>query len=232
MRVWKLGWLTLTLILLVEAALAQDRQRWEVSPFAGFETSASYPVESAFGAPGSFVPIGTANTSTIDQLRVNSGLSFGAFIDYTVLEDLQLEFLWARNQTTYSQHDFVTGLYTEAYDSNIDQYQFGVLYPFRGSGYYREKKKFVPFVAGGLGFTHESNNNGNPNRTAFAFNLGGGAKYFLSKNFGLRGDIRYMPTYANSSPDYACDLFGNCFYVRSRNFENRANFSGGIVFRF
>jgi opacity protein-like surface antigen len=212
--------------------LAQDRHRWEISPFGGFETGDSFPVQSAFGPPGSFIPIGTTNTSTIDRLRVNSGLSYGTFIDYTILEDLQLEFMWTRNPTTYSQHDFVTGLYTEAYDSNIDQYQFGLLYPFRGSGFYREERKFVPFVAGGLGFTHESNDNGNADRTAFAFNLGGGAKYYLSKNFGLRGDIRYMPTYANSTPGYACDVFGNCFYVHSRNFENRANFSGGIIFRF
>jgi hypothetical protein len=77
-----------------------------------------------------------------------------------------------------------------------------------------------------------SNSNGNPDRTAFAFNLGGGAKYYLSKNFGLRGDIRYMPTYANSTPSFACDIFGNCFNVPSRNFENRVNFSGGIILRF
>jgi opacity protein-like surface antigen len=139
--------------------------------------------------------------------------------------------MYTRNQTTYSQHNFVTGLYTEAYDSNINQYQFGVLVPFLGSGYYRERK-FVPYVAGGLGFTHESNDNGNHNRTDFAFNLGGGAKYFLTKNFGLRGDLRYMPTYANSTPGYACDFFGNCFYVRSYNYQNRGNFSGGIIFRF
>ena len=87
-------------------------------------------------------------------------------------------------------------------------------------------------VATGLGFIHESNDNGNPNRTDFAFNLGGGAKYFLTKNFGLRGDLRYMPNYANSTPGYACNFYGNCFYVRSYNFQNRGNFSGGIIFRF
>jgi len=195
MRIWKLCWLALTLVMLAEAALAQDRRRFEISPFASFETSSSYPVQSAFGTPGSFVPIGTTNTSTIDQLRVNSGLSYGAFIDYSVLDQLQLEFMWTRNPTTYSQHDFVTGLYTEAYDSNIDQYQFGVLFPLLGSGYYRERK-FVPFVAGGLGFTHESNSNGNPDRTAFAFNLGGGASITCPKISGFAatsGTCRRMP---------------------------------------
>ncbi len=232
MRVWKLFWLALTLVILAEAALAQDRHRLEISPFAGYETADSFPVQTVFGTPGSFIPIGVPITSNIDRLRVNSGLSYGAFIDYTILQDLQLEFMWARNPTTYSQHNFVTGLYTEAFDSNINQYQFGVLYPFRGSGYYREEKKFVPFVAGGLGFTHESNSNGNADRTAFAFNLGGGVKYYLSKNFGLRGDIRYIPTYANSTPSFACDIFGNCYNVPYYHYENRVNFSGGIILRF
>ena len=185
-------WLAFVLLLLAEATLAQNSGRLEISPFAGYETSGSYPVESAFGTPGSFIPTGTTSISTIDRLRVNGDLSFGGFVDYSVLDNLQLEFMYTRNQTTYSQHDFLTGLYTEAYDSNIDQYQWGVLYPFLGAGYFRPRK-FVPFIAGGLGFTHESNNNGNPNRNAFAFNLGGGAKYFLTKHFGLRGDLRYMP---------------------------------------
>jgi len=231
MRTLKLCGLALALLLFAEAAMAQNSGRFEISPFAGYETSGSYPVVSTFGTPGSFIPSGTPNNAPIDQLRANGNLSFGGFLDYSVAEYVQLEFMYTRNQTTYSQHNFVTGLYTEAYDSNINQYQFGVLVPFLGSGYYRERK-FVPYVAGGLGFTHESNNNGNRNRTDFAFNLGGGAKYFLTKNFGLRGDLRYMPTYANSTPGYACDFFGNCFYVRSYNYQNRGNFSGGIIFRF
>ena len=99
---------------------------------------------SAFGTPGSSIPIGTTNASNIDQLRVNGDLSFGGFLDYSVLDYLQLEFMYTRNQSTYSQHNFVTGAYTFAYDSNIDQYQFGVLVPFLGSGFYRERK-FVPY---------------------------------------------------------------------------------------
>jgi hypothetical protein len=231
MRIREFYCLSVIVVLLATAASAQSRGRFELSPFVGFETSGSYPVQSTFGAPGSFIPLNTA-TSTIDRLRVNSNLSFGTFIDYSILQDLQLEFMWAHNPTTYSEHDFTTGRYTEAFDSNIDQFQFGILYPFRRGGFYGEERKFVPFVAGGLGFTHEFNNNGNPNRTAFAFNLGGGAKYYLSRNFGLRGDIRYMPTYANSTPGFTCDIFGNCFNTPSRNFENRVNFSGGIILRF
>lgn len=232
MKLRWLGRLISVVFMLVMAAWAQ-KGKFEVSPLVGWETSGSYPVLNATVTPGSsFVPTAPSASSTIDRLRLDSSLSFGAFIDYSVAQSLDLEALWVRNQTTYSQHDFTTGLYSQIFDSNVDQVEFGLLYPFRRGGFYGEENKFQPFIAGGLGFTHESNNQGNPNRTSFAFNLGGGVKYYLSKHFGLRGDLRYMPTYANTTNGFACDIFGNCFEVRQRNFQQRGNFSGGIIFRF
>ena len=122
------------------------------------------------------------------------------------MEYLQLEFMYTRNQTTYSQHNFITGLYSFAYDSNIDQYQFGILVSLPGAAVTTGSGNSLPISPTGLGFTHESNDNGIPNRTDFAFNLGGGAKYFLTKHFGLRGDLRYMPTYAEYHPGLCLQL--------------------------
>ncbi len=211
--------LVLSAVFVLVLTASAQKGKIEISPFVGWESSGSYPV------------VNTANPN-IDQLRVDSALSFGGFFDFKVAQSLDLEALWARNQTTYSQHDFTTGLWSKVFDSNLDQVEFGLLYAFRRSGFYGEENKFQPFVAGGLGFSHESNNLGNPNRTAFAFNLGGGVRYYVSKHFGLRGDLRYMPTYANTTNGLACDFFGNCFLVRQHNFQQRGNFTGGILFRF
>jgi opacity protein-like surface antigen len=205
-------------IILVLAASAQ-KGKFEISPLVGWETSGSFPV----------VNITNPN---INQLRVDSSLSFGASISYAVTQPLYLETLWVRNQTTYSQHNFITGNYSQVFDSNVDQVEFGILYSFLRASFYGEENKFQPYIAGGLGFTHEDNRQGNADRTNFAFNLGGGVKYYPSKHFGLLGDIRYMPTYANTTTGIACDIFGNCFEIRQRNFQNRGNFSGGIIFRF
>jgi len=234
MKLRGLSWLISALLVFSVAASAQRKGKFEISPFAGWESSGSFPVQTTTVVTGgSFVPTVPATTSTVDRLRLDSSLAYGAYVDYAILEQLVLEGLWAHNQTTYSQHDFSTGLYSFAFDSHVDQVEFGVLYPFRFGGfYYTEDRHFEPFVAGGVGFTHESNGQGNPNRTSFAFNLGGGAKLFLSKNFGLRGDIRYMPTYANTTNGVSCDFFGNCFSVKQRNFQNRAMFTGGIILRF
>lgn len=134
----------------------RDVSKWEVSPFVGYETSGSYPVTNSF---------------TIDRLRVDSALGYGTFIDYSITENSQAEFMWSRNNTSFSERDAATQTYSKAFNSDFDQYSFGLLYMLRNS-----ERKLRPFIAGGIGASHESNSGINPNRTLLAFNLGGGVK--------------------------------------------------------
>lgn len=197
-----------------------EGEKWEVTPFGGFETSGSFPI----------VPTQSLDPTlpTIDRLRVNSSASFGTFVDYSLSENLQAEFMWNRNNTSFSEHDFDTNTYSKAFNSDIDQYQFGLLYMLRNN-----EHKLRPFIAGGIGFTHESNEGAdNPNRTLLSFGLGGGVKYTVTRHIGLRGDIRWLPTRANSTPGLTCDFFGNCFQVNQPNYLERVNFTGGVIFRF
>ena len=189
-----------------------EYKKWELAPFVGYETGGSYPVTNSF---------------TVDRLRVDRGVSFGTFIDYSVTENSQAEFMWARNNTSFSDRDASTGTYSKAFNSDFDQFSFGFLYMLKNS-----ERKLRPFIAGGIGFSHESNTGGNPNRTLLAFNLGGGAKYELSRHFGLRGDLRWLPSRANKTPQIQCDIFGNCFQQNVSNYLQRVMFSGGIAFRF
>lgn len=190
----------------------RDVTKWEVSPFAGYETGGSYPV---------------INSLTIDRLRVDSGLSFGTFIDYSLTENSQAEFMWGRNNTSFSERDAATGTYSKAFNSNFDQFSFGFLYMLKNS-----ERKLRPFIAAGIGFAHESNSGGAANQTLLAFNLGGGAKYELARHIALRGDLRWLPSRANKTPAVQCDAFGNCFQQNVSNYLQRVNFSGGISFRF
>ena len=192
--------------------------RFEVSPFAGYETSGSYPV--------SLYSNGTIS-NPINELRVNPATSYGTFLSYNLTENFQAEFMWDRNNTSYSGRQVSDGTYFKAYTSNINQYQFGGEYTFRDSNY-----RLRPYAAASIGFTHDSNSGGNSNRTEFAFSVGGGVKYYLSRHFGLRGDIRYMPTYGSSSYGLYCQPFGFCYQAKVANFLNRGNFVGGLIFRF
>lgn len=205
-------------LFLLAAIPASAQQRFEVTPFVGYETSSSYPV--TVGNTGN-------QTAPIDNLRVNSSTAFGGFFDYGLTENFQPEFMWNRNNTSYSAHDILTNSYFSAYHSRVDQFQFGGIYMFRGSEY-----KLRPYAAASIGFTHESNSNLTPNRTAFAFSLGGGVKYSLGQHFGLRGDIRYLPTYGSSSDTTYCDPYFGCYPTTVSNYLNRVSMVGGIVIKF
>jgi len=201
------------------AASTRAQGRFEVSPFVGFETSGSYPVSLSSS---------TTITDPINQLRVNQAMSYGTFLDYNVTENFQAEFMWDRNNTSYSARRVIDGTYFKAFNSDVDQFQFGGQYAFLDSSH-----RFRPYVAASVGFTHDSNSGGNPNRTEFGFSMGGGVKYTLSRHLGLRGDIRYMPTYGSSSYGLYCDpFFGVCYQAKVANFLNRANFVGGLIFKF
>jgi len=195
-------------------AIAQwrDFSKWEITPFVGFETRGSYPVTNSF---------------TVDRLRLDSSASFGAYIDHSLTENAQLEFMWSRNNTSFSAHDLTTNSYSKAFNSDIDQFEIGFLYMLRNS-----ERKLRPFIDAGVGFTHEFNDGGNPNHTLLAFGLGGGTKYELSRHFALRGDLRWLPSRANRTPGVTCDFFGNCFQQLQSNYLQRVNLTGGISFRF
>jgi hypothetical protein len=214
----KYGWTLAAGLCLLAGAPANaqwyDGTKWEVTPFVGYETGSTYPINPA------------DNTFGVTSLRSAGATSFGTFVDYSLTENFQAEFMWDRNNTYYSQQILPTPGYFKAFDSDIDQFQFGMLYMVMGS-----QHKLRPYFAGGLGFTHEANDNGTPNRTDFAYSIGGGLKYQWTKHIGFRGEARYMPTYANTSLQEYCSPFG-CYEANARNYESRGNFVGGIIFSF
>jgi outer membrane protein W len=189
------------------------REKWEVTPFVGYETNGSYPL--------------TSSTVTINALRINGAASFGTFIGYSFTPNAEFEFMWDRNLTSYSDQRTPGAAYMKAYNSSVDQYQFGALFTILG-----EEHKWRPYIAGGLGFTHEFNSGGNPPRLDFSYSFGGGVKYALTRHLSFRGDARYMPTYANSSLARYCDPFYGCYNAKVSNYQHRGNFVGGLAFRF
>ncbi|GAC1647937.1 MAG: hypothetical protein NVS9B15_06550 [Acidobacteriaceae bacterium] len=210
--------------------------RVEVTPFGGFETGASAPLTVKSDANGN-------PTSAINSVSIHKGGSYGAFFDYSKSENFQYEFMWVRNSTSLSQHDFIVGNSFDTYSARADQYQFGVLFHLLDS-----TRKLRPYIAGGVGFTHTvradtpftsaSNNpdfipaSGGGTDTAFAFNLGAGAKFYATRHIGLRLDGRFLPSYATSTQGVICDELGFCSNGTKRNFYQRLNLGAGVILRF
>ena len=194
--------------------------KFEIAPFVGFETGASAPLPIALD-PTTGIPV-----TTIDRIGLEKGLSYGAFLDWHKWQPVALELMWARNRSTYTQHDAAVDQSSKLYNSTLDQYQFGALFGVLGAD-----RKLSPFVAGGLGFTHSDNATGSTN-TAFAWNIGGGVKYNLARHFGLRADARLLPTYASKIQGLVCDEFNGCYNGTQSKYFNRLNLSAGVNFRF
>ena len=190
-------------------------EKWEFTPVVGYETSGSYPLSP------------TSATVLVNDLRIDGAISFGTFIGYSLTSNSQFEFLWDRNLTSYSLQPTPGAPYRKAYDSTVDQYQFGVLYMFLG-----DEHKWRPFFAGSVGFTHEFNSGGNPTRLDFAYGIGGGVKYTLTRYLSFRGDARYMPTYANSGLATYCSPFYGCYTAKVSQYQHRGNFVAGLAFHF
>lgn len=220
---YRIAWFLAVAAFLSMGVSTKAQGRFEVTPFVGYETSGTYPIEVLPGTGGSL--------ALVDHLRVNDAISYGSFLDYNLSENFQFEFMWDRNNTFYSARDITTQEYFKAYNSDIDQFQFGGLYTFLGS-----EHKLRPYVAASLGFTHDSNSpistgfTSVSNRTAFAWSVGGGVKYYLNRHVGFRGDVRFLPTYGSSSNGGNCDPFYGCY--TARNYLDRGNFVGGLIFRF
>ena len=220
---YRIAWFLAVAAFLLMGVSTNAQGKFEVTPFVGYETSGSYPI-SVFSNTGGPLAL-------VDNLRVNDAISYGSFLDYNLGENFQLEYMWDRNNTSYSAHDITTQAYYKAYDSDIDQFQFGGLYTFLGS-----EHRLRPYVAASLGFTHDSNSpistgfTSVSNRTAFSYSVGGGVKYYLNRHVGFRGDVRYLPTYGSSSDQTYC-YFG-CYTARVPNYLSRGNFVGGLIFRF
>ncbi len=208
------------------AATPAFAQRIEITPFAGWETSGSFPL--------------TAPTTDTQALRADSQVTYGLAFDYRLTENVEAEFFWADNPTTYSAQSATTGEFAQAYNTRIDQYQFGGLYLLGD-----KDNSLRPFLSLSLGFTHDSNNNAAPDRTAFGVGVGGGIKYMASKHVGLRADARWMPTYGSAGVGTFCDYGGGgldygydpygygggCYQDTIHNYLQRFNFTVGVTIR-
>ena len=70
-------------------------------------------------------------------------------------------------------------------------------------------------------------------QTQFSSTWAAGLKLFPSKNFGIRLEARWTPTYIKTDPaGYWCDPYWGCYTVGEAEFSNQFELSGGIILRF
>ena len=200
-------------------------QKIEVSFGGGYTTSEGVTTE------GSSFPIG----ATFNKIDVVSGGAFNLTAGVYVTPQAQIEFLYARQSSTLRATGGV-GPDVDISNMHVDSYHVNFVYNWG-----QEDSKVRPFAFGGLGATYYGfgdlllpNVSGHiDGNTQFSTNWGGGVKVYFNKNVGVKGMVRWIPTYIKStSAGYWCDPFYGCWLVGNPDYSHQFEMTGGVTFRF
>ncbi len=183
----------LTAVVLIKAFTPAIAQNYEITPFTGWRTSDSLE-EVNTGA--------TVNVKETGSFGILLSLKKDAYTNY--------DFLFSR-QNTELQPSTAPGN-TESL--RIDYYQIG------GTVFY-DHDKLNPFITGGLGATHITPADDRfSSETKFSLSVGGGLKFPLNRNIGLRLEARGYGTVVDSGGSILCS--GGCV----------AQFKGSLFMQF
>lgn len=172
------------------------------------------------------------STTIFRRIDVQNSLNFGASAGYLFGDHFGAEFQWNKTRSDTLAEPRSGGPGVKVFTLDQNQYMGNFLLHFRSQEYSFRPFAFVGFGANALS-TNVARVSGS---TRFAFSIGGGAKYNLSRHFGLRGQVKYTPTYLTTTTNgggYWCDpIWGGCWVVGKSHYLNEVDFTGGITLRF
>ena len=164
------------------------------------------------------------------RIDVGNGVSFGATAGYLVGDHYGIEFQWNHNKANTVAQPVGGGTNIKLFQLTTNQYMGDFLFHFAD-----REQKLRPFAMFGVGATSLSTNVSSVSGvTRFAFSLGGGAKYNLNRNIGVRAQAKWSPTYiATTNDGIWCDPFyGGCWVTGNNHYLQEFDVSVGLTFRF
>ena len=190
-------------------------QRFEVTPFLG-------------GRTGGTIDLTQQNNPNVDFMKIRSSLNYGILADVSFLSHFQGEFMWSRQPTSLTAHNPNDGTFTYISKMNLDTYQFGLTYQFG-----KPEAKLRPFLVFGAGFPHfdVAAING---KVPFAGTVGGGVKYYFTRNIGIRVEGRALTTETTYKDTEICSY--GLYYIPEpcpvNNTTHQGQFNVGLILRF
>jgi opacity protein-like surface antigen len=183
--------ITATLLLITSvAAPKQASADWLLTPFIGWN----------WGGSADFAEFDDFDDEF--EQKANFGASL-AWMGAGVI-GFEIDFGYTPNffENTAGSGDFEFG------DSNVTTLMGNLLIGVPVGG--QSGPGFRPYVVGGLGIIKsrigDAEDFFNVDSTSWGFDVGGGAVFFLSDKFGLRGDIRYFRSLEDDEPDDEFDV--------------------------
>jgi hypothetical protein len=175
-----------------------------------------------------------------NNLDIVSGGSWGFTAGGFVTPNVELEFLWSRQFSSFEANGPSSKI--KLADVSVDNFHGNFVYNWGESG-----APLRPFFFGGLGATHYDP--GSPNTTLpivnplasgtvqsatkFSSTWGAGVKYYIH-NIGAKAMLRWTPTYIKSDAGGLwCDpYYPTCWVVGNPDYSQQFEFSGGVTVRF
>ena len=172
------------------------------------------------------------NVGSIDDSPITVGpkdaFSWGARLGFNLTPNVELGFLFASQATDLE----ASGIVNLSVPQSIYNYHGYLAYNFGDPD-----AAVRPYVLGGLGATQfgslDTAVGEIGGETQFSSTWAAGLKLFPSRNFGIRLEGRWTPTYIKTDPEgYWCDPYWGCYTVGDAQYSNQWELSGGITLRF
>lgn len=187
-------YLLITAVLLQTCTAMVHAQTYEITPFVGWRTSDTLEEET------------TGATIDLKESR-----SFGVIFSMQQKPDTFYDFLFSRQTTVL-----------ESANSLVNDTSLRFDYYHLGGTVVYDHDQLHPFVTGGLGATHISPSTAAfSSETKFSLSIGGGLKFPISRNVGLRLEVRGYGTVIDSGGSILC-ANGACY----------ARFKGSLFIQF
>jgi opacity protein-like surface antigen len=209
----KIAAIAATCVLAGSAAWAQD-PRVEISGTAGWTFSDG-------------VNVGGSDNAAI-RVDPKDAFSWGARLGFNLSPNVEMGFLFNLQSTDLE----ASGVVNRSVPQSIYNYHGYFAYNFGDSD-----ATVRPYVLGGLGATQYGSLDTALGQvggeTQFSSTWAAGLKMFPSRNFGIRLEGRWTPTYIKTDPEgYWCDPYWGCYTVGDAEYANQYELSGGIILRF
>ncbi len=170
------------------------------------------------------------STSLFHRIEVANGVNYGITTGYLLGEHYGVEFQWNHNSADTRGQSIAGISSVKLFSLDQNQYMGDFLFHLTS-----KEARMRPFVFFGLGANVlDASTSGVKGSTRFAYALGAGAKYNVSKHLGLRGQFRWAPTYlTTTNGGYWCDPFwGGCWTVGNSHYLHEFDITGGFTLRF
>jgi len=151
----------------------------------------------------------------------DEGASFGVILNIQDKENTQYEFLYSRQSSSLNISSAGT---FSSLDLDIHYFQLGGSYLFEG----KESRPYLSFT---LGAAYLDPEQGYDSSTEFSYSLGGGMRWYLMDNMGLRFDVRTYGIVTDSASHFFCRN-GVCVASYSGSGMNQFEASLGLILRF